>query len=161
MAAYSWQHVLGAALFQDVSRLISIRNRHSQHHTCHTLASDYATDDTRLQHPEYVIDISMGSLRGLLLSSLVLLASSLGGCGHVAQSPLLRGASNETVVPPELFWELEQLARIVDISYCVGTAGLGIQKPFSCASRCSDRDLETFELVAVSCHTGYITRSGR
>lgn len=90
----------------------------------------------------------MGSFRGLLLSSLVFLASFPGCHGDVAQSPLLRGASNDTVVPPELFWELEQLARIVDISYCVGTAGLGIQKPFSCASRCADRDLETFELVA-------------
>jgi hypothetical protein len=34
----------------------------------------------------------------------------------------------------------------------VGTAGLGIQKPFQCASRCSDRDFEEFELVTVSCH---------
>ncbi|KAH8726276.1 lipase precursor [Phaeosphaeriaceae sp. PMI808] len=52
-----------------------------------------------------------------------------------------------TVVSQALFWELEQLARIVDISYCVGTAGLGIQKPFQCASRCADRDFESFELV--------------
>jgi hypothetical protein len=40
----------------------------------------------------------------------------------------------------------------VDIAYCVGTAGLGIQKPFSCASRCGDRDFETFELVKVRPH---------
>jgi hypothetical protein len=60
---------------------------------------------------------------------------------------LLRG--NDTLISQHLFWELEELARIVDISYCVGTAGLGIQKPFQCASRCADRDFETFELVTV------------
>lgn len=42
-----------------------------------------------------------------------------------------------------LFAELEELSRIVDISYCVGTTG--IQRPFRCASRCED--FEGFELV--------------
>ncbi|PVH85647.1 alpha/beta-hydrolase [Cadophora sp. DSE1049] len=42
-----------------------------------------------------------------------------------------------------LFAELEELARIVDISYCVGTTG--ISKPFSCASRCDE--FPSFELV--------------
>ena len=45
----------------------------------------------------------------------------------------------------ELFNNLEELSRIVDISYCVGAAGTGIQKPFLCASRCQDFD--SFELV--------------
>ncbi|KAL8767455.1 MAG: hypothetical protein Q9209_006041 [Squamulea sp. 1 TL-2023] len=45
----------------------------------------------------------------------------------------------------ELFNDLEELSRIVDIAYCVGTAGLGIQKPFLCASRC--QDFKNFELV--------------
>lgn len=44
-----------------------------------------------------------------------------------------------------LFAELEELARIVDISYCVGVAGLGITKPFQCASRCNE--FPDFELV--------------
>ena len=44
-----------------------------------------------------------------------------------------------------LFNELEELSRIVDISYCVGATGLGIQKPFLCASRC--QDFKSFELV--------------
>jgi hypothetical protein len=41
------------------------------------------------------------------------------------------------------FQTLEELARIVDISYCVGTSG--IQKPFKCLGRCSD--FEGFELI--------------
>ncbi|CAN9182013.1 unnamed protein product [Alternaria alternata] len=93
----------------------------------------------------------MGSLRGLFLYSFVLLAScavtSRGG--HATQQPLpdAQAARNGSLISQKLFWELEELARIVDISYCVGTAGLGIQKPFRCASRCGDRDFETFELV--------------
>lgn len=35
-----------------------------------------------------------------------------------------------------LFADLERLARLVDITYCVGTTG--ISPPFSCASRCRD-----------------------
>ncbi|EXJ79137.1 hypothetical protein A1O3_08638 [Capronia epimyces CBS 606.96] len=49
----------------------------------------------------------------------------------------------------QTFESLEELARIVDISYCVGTTG--IQKPFKCLSRCSD--FEGFELVT-SWNTG-------
>ena len=44
-----------------------------------------------------------------------------------------------------LFHSLEELARLVDISYCVGSTG--IQKPFSCLSRC--HDFPGFELVSV------------
>ena len=47
----------------------------------------------------------------------------------------------------ELFNDLEELSRLVDISYCVGLTGVGIQKPFQCASHCSD--FENFELVTV------------
>ena len=49
-------------------------------------------------------------------------------------------------VTQEVFDELEELARIVDISYCVGSLGTGISKPFECAGRCSD--FENFELVS-------------
>lgn len=94
----------------------------------------------------------MGSYRSLLVHSLVTFASLLGCRSHATQA-LLRGPENGTLISQTLFWELEELARIVDISYCVGTAGLGIQKPFTCASRCADRDFETFELVTVS---GYV-----
>ena len=54
-------------------------------------------------------------------------------------------------VSNELFQELEEHARIVDISYCVGTTG--IQKPFLCASRCQEFD--GFELVTVSSTEGF------
>jgi hypothetical protein len=95
----------------------------------------------------------MGSFTGLLLYYFVLLAPLTCSRGDATQHPPLRGhaSSNDTLISQKLFWELEELARIVDIAYCVGTAGLGIQKPFSCASRCGDRDFETFELVTVSC----------
>jgi len=46
-------------------------------------------------------------------------------------------------VSAKLFYELEELSRIVDISYCVGTTG--ILKPFLCASRC--QEFPDFELV--------------
>jgi pimeloyl-ACP methyl ester carboxylesterase len=48
-----------------------------------------------------------------------------------------------------LFYSLEELARIVDIAYCVGSTG--IQKPFRCLSRCED--FQGFELVT-TWHTG-------
>jgi pimeloyl-ACP methyl ester carboxylesterase len=74
------------------------------------------------------------------------------------QTPLL----NKTPLPPKsnahnltisapLFAELEELARIVDITYCVGVLGAGIQQPFDCLSRC--KDFESFELVT-SWNTG-------
>lgn len=43
-----------------------------------------------------------------------------------------------------LFASLEELSRIVDISYCVGTSG--ISHPFLCASRCDE--FPSFELVS-------------
>ncbi|KAF1942725.1 lipase precursor [Clathrospora elynae] len=89
----------------------------------------------------------MGYLLSLFLYCFVLLASFFGCRGDATQQPLVRGPGNDTFISQKLFWELEELARIVDIAYCVGTAGLGIQKPFSCASRCGDRDFGTFELV--------------
>jgi hypothetical protein len=66
------------------------------------------------------------------------------------QIPLLYHAeiNQSRTISTALFLELEELSRIVDISYCVGVAGLGIQKPFECLSRC--KDFENFELVAVS-----------
>jgi hypothetical protein len=45
----------------------------------------------------------------------------------------------------KLFDELEELSRLVGISYCVGFQG--ITKPFECSSYCSDFD--GFELVEV------------
>ena len=56
-------------------------------------------------------------------------------------------AATSTNISVELFNDLEELSRIVDISYCVGITGTGIQKPFTCASRC--QEFENFELVTV------------
>ncbi|KAM3523991.1 hypothetical protein NHJ13051_004794 [Beauveria bassiana] len=39
-------------------------------------------------------------------------------------------------VSVSMFASLERLARLVDITYCIGNTGIG--KPFSCLSRCSD-----------------------
>ena len=63
-----------------------------------------------------------------------------------AASATSHGNSNKTI-SQDLFNELEELARLVDISYCVGDASLGIHKPFSCASRCND--FKDYELVTV------------
>lgn len=39
-------------------------------------------------------------------------------------------------VSPGFFSDIERLARLVDITYCVGTSG--VYQPFSCASRCKE-----------------------
>ena len=77
-----------------------------------------------------------------------LLSLALVRCA-LAQAQVPLATRNNDTISRELFFELEELARIVDISYCVGTAGLGIQKPFSCASHCGDEDFKNFELVTV------------
>lgn len=56
-------------------------------------------------------------------------------------------AHNNSSISAALFADLEELARVVDISYCVGSVGLGIQEPFQCPSRCGD--FPSFELVTV------------
>ncbi|KAH9825406.1 extracellular lipase [Teratosphaeria destructans] len=66
-------------------------------------------------------------------------------------------------VSHELFLQLEEGARLVDIAYCVGTgAYMGISAPFKCLSRCSD--FPDFELVTtwntgvmLSDSCGYLT----
>lgn len=45
----------------------------------------------------------------------------------------------------ELYDELEELARVVDVSYCVGYSG--IRAPFNCLGRC--REFPSFQLVEV------------
>lgn len=39
-------------------------------------------------------------------------------------------------ISPSLFTDIERLARLVDITYCVGASG--IYQPFTCASRCKE-----------------------
>ena len=80
----------------------------------------------------------------LLISSCLL---SLVFGAPALQAPLtgLSLATSSQNISVELFNELEELSRVVDISYCVGITGTGIQKPFLCASRC--QDFPSFELV--------------
>ena len=87
------------------------------------------------------------SLCRLLAISLSILSETV--LASPVQVPLLTPSllSVNTNVTPELFYDLEESSRIVDISYCVGTTGLGITAPFECASRCSDPGFEGFELV--------------
>ena len=70
---------------------------------------------------------------------------------------------NNAPISFELFSSLEELARIVDISYCVGTSG--IHHPFTCLSRCAEF-APAFELVTtwntgplMSDSSGYIALS--
>jgi hypothetical protein len=62
------------------------------------------------------------------------------------QTPLLPFASKNISLP--LFTSLEELSRLVDIAYCVGSTSPGIHSPFLCSSRC--QDFPTFTLVTVS-----------
>ncbi|KKY29031.1 putative extracellular triacylglycerol [Phaeomoniella chlamydospora] len=84
-------------------------------------------------------------MKRLCLWTLSLLSFALSSTAAALPPPLNLNLNNNATTPitPELFDELEELARIVDITYCVGS--IGIQKPFKCASRC--HEFEGFELV--------------
>ena len=62
---------------------------------------------------------------------------------HSTALPARPVISGNRTISQSLFSSLEELARIVDISYCVGSTG--IQKPFLCLSRCTD--FPDFELI--------------
>lgn len=93
---------------------------------------------------------TMARALSVLSAFLLLFLSALSplGLAHAQAQVPLQDRTNDTV-SRELFFELEELARIVDISYCVGATGIGIQKPFKCASHCGDEDFKDFELVTV------------
>ena len=61
------------------------------------------------------------------------------------QAPLLHHTASNRTVSVALYSELEEFARIVDITYCITLTSWGISKPFSCLSRC--KDFPAFELV--------------
>jgi len=63
----------------------------------------------------------------------------LAACAWPAPTVLHHGLP----VSPNVFESLEELARVVDVSYCVGASG--IHQPFQCLSRC--KDFEGFELI--------------
>ncbi len=78
-----------------------------------------------------------------LFSAITLLPNLATSHPSTPQESLQSDAQWNSNISMSLFAELEELARIVDISYCVGLTG--ISKPFLCASRCSD--FPSFELV--------------
>lgn len=94
-------------------------------------------------------------LQQIEVVSLLLLATFTAVLGSPLQVPLTESQASQAIqnVSTGLFNDLEELSRIVDIAYCIGTLGLGIQKPFLCASRC--QDFKHFELVKVRLDTGY------
>lgn len=83
----------------------------------------------------------------LLLSALWTTAAFAGPVviTHADRTPVLRHGDSNRTISAHLFAELEELARIVDIAYCVGMTSWGISKPFKCLSRCSE--FPDFELV--------------
>lgn len=54
----------------------------------------------------------------------------------ISSQPDSHGDLSTLSISPAFFSDLERLARLVDITYCVGTSG--VYKPFTCASRCKD-----------------------
>ena len=87
-------------------------------------------------------------MRLLLLAWSLVLVAHWVSTGPISQA-VLKGSllsAPDRNISIDLFDDLEELSRIVDISYCVGTTG--IRKPFQCASRCQDFD--GFQLVMVS-----------
>lgn len=61
------------------------------------------------------------------------------------QSPLAKLKPNH--ISAELFDEFDELARINDVAYCVGTLNTGVDSPFQCLSYC--KDFPDFELIQV------------
>ncbi|KAJ8070207.1 hypothetical protein OCU04_000593 [Sclerotinia nivalis] len=86
-------------------------------------------------------------------------ASHTRSSSSSSTSAQLQSAHNQPTIPLPLFHSLEELARLVDISYCIGTSG--ISKPFQCASRCDEFPgyelVDTFNTgVVKSDSSGYI-----
>ena len=84
-------------------------------------------------------------------SSLFFLLTVIFHLVHFSLAGLFAPATKETIhgrrngISAELFNSLEELSRLVDISYCVGTTG--VQNPFECPSHCNE--FQGFELVTV------------
>src|SRR5271169_2806493 len=84
-------------------------------------------------------------------NAIFLFATVAAGFPTRSQYPLIYSSREASVsgnhnVSIKLFAELEELARLVDIAYCVGVTG--IQAPFECASRCDE--FPGYELIDVS-----------
>ncbi|TKA23973.1 hypothetical protein B0A50_06479 [Salinomyces thailandicus] len=87
----------------------------------------------------------------LLLAALSAAVGSAASINDVERArPVQNDDAGRNVSMP-LFSDLEEMSRIVDISYCTGLIATGISKPFNCWCRCGD--FPHFELIK-SWHTG-------
>lgn len=86
---------------------------------------------------------SLRSIGGLLILALAATNKSLASPQQIQQTLSRSKTAGGAQVSVPLFVELERLARIVDISYCIGNSGIG--KPFNCISRCTE--FPTLELI--------------
>lgn len=93
----------------------------------------------------HLFSISLISTSALFLALSGTASGSHVNAAPIDQQPLQVGDNQGLNISLPLFLDLEELARLVDISYCVGVTG--IHKPFKCLSRCSD--FPGFELVEV------------
>lgn len=76
-------------------------------------------------------------MKSLTLALLAGLGALNAAQGHTAtQVPISDNVASAVKPETRLFAALERLARLVDVSYCIGTTG--VSKPFDCASRCSE-----------------------
>ena len=118
---------LSSLLFQTCSFL----PRHDRHEAC---------------SPEASAMLMAGMLPYRTVMMLFALALSLLlSKTKATSSPRHASTLFDRSVPRSLFFELEELSRLVAISYCVGNAG--IQEPFECLNHCSD--FKGFALVTV------------
>ena len=80
-----------------------------------------------------------------MLIVITLFLALLLRAGAATPSPQYAPTTFDRSVPKSLFFSLEELSRLVAISYCVGNTG--IQEPFECLNHCSD--FKGFALVTV------------
>lgn len=78
--------------------------------------------------------------------ALLLVTTTGPASATVPQERILpQSSSLASNITQSQFDDFEELARIVDIAYCVGTMNTGIDTPFDCLSYC--KDFPSFELV--------------
>lgn len=101
---------------------------------------DHSNSDLVRTYIWFSRTITMLHLKSLSLSCVI--AWLLGSSGAEAGAAVTRETSP---VSNKLFNSLEELSRLVDISYCVGTTG--VKKPFQCLSHCAE--FPNLELIEV------------
>ncbi|KAK2069479.1 hypothetical protein P8C59_004059 [Phyllachora maydis] len=95
--------------------------------------------------------LSFGTILGLLTNPLATLRGSDRQQQQQQQQQNALATAGASGVSLPFFASLERTSRLVDITYCVGTAG--VSPPFSCPSRCAD--FPTLHLLQ-TWHTGLL-----